>query len=380
MAAAVALAGFNAALTRIGFLAEAIASVNQNQVTSTMSLIGISKDDVEQLMKIVRGGHGVPVITVPFMAQKKFTTLCYWVNRRNRLGESIAPGLFNDQAVILYRQLMAQESRDEETKGVKVPSEFKTGQKWKPFKEGCIAFFNTNLGMDRVPFSYVIHEDAIPGDPTAVYPSEHARLIAITPHAGLEFETDNGRVFDHLKSWTLNGPAWTWIRSFNTSRNGRAAWRALLDHYEGDAQRDQVKDAAYTSIAQACYFGDKKRFSFETYVTIHQDAYKDLEQYGQVVSPDKRVRNLLQGIKDPKANAAKETILANNHLRNDFTAVVTHLATSLQLQGSINEANTRNISGIQSGRGGGRQGSGCGRGRGQDVDKEEDAEEVETYT
>jgi hypothetical protein len=31
-------------------------------------------------------------------------------------------------------------------------------------------------------------------------------------------------------------------------------------------------------------------------------------------SPDKRVRDLLQGIKDPKANAAKETILANNHL------------------------------------------------------------------
>jgi len=182
-AAAAVLAGFNAALTRIGFSAEVIASVNQNQVTSTMSLIGMSKEDVKQLMKIVRGGHGVPIIPVPF--------------------------------------------------------------------------------------SYVICEDAIPGDLAAAYPSEHARLIATTPHAGLEFETDNGQVFDHLKSWTLNGPAWTWIRSFNTSRNGRAAWQALLDHYEGDAQKDRVKDAAYASIAQACYFGDRKRFSFETYITIH---------------------------------------------------------------------------------------------------------------
>jgi hypothetical protein len=268
-AAAAVLAGFNAALTRIGFSAEVIASVNQNQVTSTMSLIGMSKEDVKQLMKIVRGGHGVSIILVPFIAQKKFTILCYWVNRRNCLNESIAPGLFNNQAVILYSQLMAQENRDEETEGVKAPSEFKTGQKWKPFKEGCIAFFNTNLGMDRVPFSYVICEDAIPGDLAAAYPSEHARLIATTPHAGLEFETDNGRVFDHLKSWTLNGPAWTWIRSFNTSRNGRAAWQALLDHYEGDAQKDWVKDAAYALIAQAFYFGDRKRFSFETYITIH---------------------------------------------------------------------------------------------------------------
>jgi len=91
-------------------------------------------------------------------------------------------------------------------------------------------------------------------------------------------------------------------------------------------------------------------------------------------SPDKRVRDLLQGIKDPKANAAKETILANNHLWNDFSTAVTHLATSLQLQGSISDNGTRNVNGTQSGRGcgqgcgkgsrGGRGGKGHGRGKG----------------
>jgi hypothetical protein len=84
------------------------------------------------------------------------------------------------------------------------------------------------------------------------------------------------------------------------------------------------------------------------------------------VSADKRVRDLLQGIKDPKANAAKETILANNHLRNDFTAAVTHLATSLQLQSSISEGSNRNIRGLQCGHGnGGRQGRGRGQGNNQ---------------
>jgi len=80
-----------------------------------------------------------------------------------------------------------------------------------------------------------------------------------------------------------------------------------------------------------------------SYVTIHQDTYEDLEQYGQIISADKQVRDLLQGIQDPKVNAAKETILANNHLRNDFTAAVTHIATSLQLQGSICDPKTRNV-------------------------------------
>jgi hypothetical protein len=56
MAAAIAAAvraAFNAALTRMGFVAEAIASITQNQVTTTTSLIGMEKYDVEQLMKIV---------------------------------------------------------------------------------------------------------------------------------------------------------------------------------------------------------------------------------------------------------------------------------------------------------------------------------------
>jgi hypothetical protein len=87
------------------------------------------------------------------------------VNHHNRLGESIAPSLFNDPAILQYGQLMTQQNKDNETEGVKAPSEFKTGQKWKPFEEGCIEFFNTNLGMDRVPLSDTIQADAAPADP-----------------------------------------------------------------------------------------------------------------------------------------------------------------------------------------------------------------------
>jgi hypothetical protein len=71
----------------------------------------------------------------------------------------------------------------------------------KPFKEGFIALFNTNLGMDWVPFSDIICLDATPSDPLAEYPKEHTHLIVITPHVDMEFETDQGRIFDHLKSW-----------------------------------------------------------------------------------------------------------------------------------------------------------------------------------
>ncbi|MFN9959000.1 MAG: hypothetical protein ACK55I_38400, partial [bacterium] len=64
---------------------------------------------------------------------------------------------------------------------------------------------------------------------------------------------------------------------------------------------------------------------------------------------EKRVRDLLQGIKDPSINAAKEAILANANLRSNFTSAVTHLATSLQLNLSLQDS--RNIGSITSGSG-----------------------------
>jgi hypothetical protein len=270
-----------------------------------------------------------------------------------------------------------ENNQDEEpATQVKPPTEYKTGSKWKPFKEGAIASLNSIKGLHNFPLAYIIRDQENP-DPNAVYQTEHHRLISITPLVGIEFKEDNSQVFDFLKSWTLNGPAWTWMRAFNATRNGRASWQALINHFEEDAQRDRVKDHAYASISAAKYYGDRKKFTFETYLTIHQDVYADLSQYGKIISEEKRVRDLLQGIKDSSAvaNAAKGTILATPTLRNSFENAVAHLATTLQLGMSMND--TRNVSSsntqgyhrgtnYQGGRNnnrGGRGGRGQGRAR-----------------
>jgi hypothetical protein len=256
------------------------------------------------------------------------------------LNEPIDAGSFNQAALDAFGHLLAFENNqdDEATTHVKPPTEYKAGSKWRPFKEGAIAYFNSVKGLHMIPLAYIIREQEIP-DPQVVYQSEHHRLISITPLVVIEFEEDNGKVFDFLKSWTLNGPAWTWMRSFNATRNGRASWQALMNHFEGDAQKDRVKDHAYAAIAAAKYYGDRKKFSFETYETIHQDSYADLIQYGEVISEEKRVRDLLQGIKDnsPAANAAKGTILATPTLRSSFDNAAAHLATTLQLNSSMND-------------------------------------------
>jgi hypothetical protein len=63
-------AQFNAALARIGFSQEAITALNQNQITLSSTLIGMDNNDVDQLMKVLRGTNGAPGVMVPFLAQK----------------------------------------------------------------------------------------------------------------------------------------------------------------------------------------------------------------------------------------------------------------------------------------------------------------------
>ena len=160
------------------------------------------------------------------------------------------------------------------------------------------------------------------------------------------------------------GPAYPWMKQYSNTRNGRAAWLAMLAYYEGSAARDRVKESAYAAIANAKYHGEKKRFSFDTYVNIHQEAYQDLRQNDEVIPEDKRVRDLLTGIKDQSLNAAKQTIMAIQDLRSDFAAAVSHLMTTIQMNAALTPDN-RNISGVASGRGSGGRGGNTQGGRNQ---------------
>jgi hypothetical protein len=361
----------NAALTRLGFNAQSIAGLTANGIITVTDLINLTDKDTAQILKIVWAGP--PALIVPYLAQKHMDIFCFWATRRNRLNEPLDPALFMQAAVNTYGAMMALSTQEEDLV-VKPPGEFKKDTKWKSFKEGAIAYLNAVKGKYDIPLTYVIRVDAIP-QPNQDFQSEHHQLITITPLQGIEYEEDNGRVFDLLKSWTINGPAWTWMRAFNTTRNGREAWLSLEQHFEGDAQCNRVKDQAYASTASAKYHGEKKRFTFETYVTIHQDAYADLEQYGEVISEEKRVRDLLVNIKDtsPAANAAKGTILATPTLRNKFANAVAHLSTTSQLgqtmQDSCNISSTNTQGGRTNNRGGrgARGGRGRRRGRGRNI-------------
>jgi hypothetical protein len=101
---------FQAALTRIGFAAPAVAALNANGIQGVRDLINLTSKDIEQILKIVRAGQ--PPVVVPYLSQKRLNILCFWATWRKCLYEALDPGLFNQAAMESYGTMMALSTQE----------------------------------------------------------------------------------------------------------------------------------------------------------------------------------------------------------------------------------------------------------------------------
>jgi len=237
-------------LSSFQFSQVAIQALATHGLTLVEQLVGLTPKDVENIMTIIR--KSILPIMVNYLSQKKLTIMTYWANRFHRLGEEIDVTQFTPEIIEKYGSMMNSEPHKDMV--IKEPPEFKGSVKWKPWKEGVISYVNSVLTIDFIPLSYVIREQEEPAEGQE-YESDHQRLVAIAPLRGNEFKHDNGVVFDFLKTCTINGLAYPWMKQYSATRNGRASLLVLLAYYEGTAACDRVKEAAYAAIANAKYHG-----------------------------------------------------------------------------------------------------------------------------
>jgi hypothetical protein len=115
---------------------------------------------------------------------------------------------------------------------------------------------------------------------------------------------------------------------------------------------NKQKEDAYKLIEHLHYKGERATFTFKHFSGQLTKAYNDLQQYNEPILESKRVKDLLNKIKDPKLKSAKQAICINPAYKNDFSMALNFLAESVDTQVG---SKTRMISGVQQGGRGGHR-------------------------
>jgi hypothetical protein len=83
---------------------------------------------------------------------------------------------------------------------------------------------------------------------------------------------------------------------------------------------------AETKLTITLYNGEKKRFTWETYVRIHTEQHSvlnGLKDYGYAgIDDSSKVRHLLKGIKTTYIDVFKTQVMPSPSLRDNFAATV----------------------------------------------------------
>jgi hypothetical protein len=99
-------------------------------------------------------------------------------------------------------------------------------------------------------------------------------------------------VYGIVKQLILDGPAWAYITSqIDRTKDGRAAWKALQAHSEGESYMNKQKEEAYQIVENLHYKGERATFTFEHFTGQLTKAYNDLQRYGEPIIESKKVRD-----------------------------------------------------------------------------------------
>ena len=162
---------------------------------------------------------------------------------------------------------------------------------------------------------------------------------------------------------------WVHAKAADKTKDGRLAYRRIYQQIFG-VNALAIRDAACDSnIRDLEYTGDQNNFNWDWYTNLHvkqHNVKSSLVTHGFTdYIDDQKFRYLIDGIKTANLETCIQTITTNDDLRENFGCAACHIMDFLVRQKAPNP--NRNISGVNTGRGGygfksGRGGNGGGRG------------------
>jgi hypothetical protein len=151
-------------------------------------------------------------------------------------------------------------------------------------------------------------------------------MTARAPHTGRLFVNDRRKVWDIMSNICGKHFCFVYIKPALRTRNGRADYMLLFDHFLGPNNVGNMASKAETKLTSTLYNGGKKRFTWETYARIHTEQHSvlnGLKYYGYTgIDDSSKVHHLLKGIKTTELDFCKTQVMSSPSLRDDFAATV----------------------------------------------------------
>ena len=252
-------------------------------------------------------------IMVSQRAETNMQLALYTVRHDNRISRATNVTTMNPTSIRRLRELKIKEdSRD----GDPPTAPTIDPKNWPKTMEALQDYFSCVLGETKAPLAYIIRDvAAVPAeadDPAGNYDTPENEMIARMPHQDAQGEDLPTYIHDRSKVWQTmsevcrDDKCWTYVKPFQRSRDGRGAFQALHTHYLGANHVNNMASVAEAKLAQAKYYGEKRRYNFESYISTLNEQFQvlnNLKRYGYAgIDESSKVRRLNSGIKTEKLN------------------------------------------------------------------------------
>jgi hypothetical protein len=357
---------FGASLGRIGFNAATQAAIAENGFATIKDLAITNEKLLNYLAKHLvawRIPNALPAddVRAPFLVMEKLKAMRYWVLAQGRIGRTMAAADFlNATAVATLHMMQMAKDLNEATKDIAIqkPMNLTDIHKWTKFWLLFSTYLGRVKGAARIPLAYLIRDhEEVTNEIRNVYDSKGDSLIAIMTLLGSHYDIDNKTLYEKLKPLVVDGPGWGFIKKFDKLSDGQKADLALRAQAERQLAQLTRKAKAYASMASSAFRGQRRGFTFDNYVSIHQDAHNELFDLEEVIPESKKVTNFLKGILDPHLTVRKQIVLGDPAKMGNFELCQQYLGTLIQNTYAQSKLE-RNVSSANTGGGGKSSGSG----------------------
>lgn len=337
------VAALRQAFVRIGFTNEAAQIITDVQGIDSLEEVRILTDEeTGHLCKSIRRPGGMianpnaaagqppqvpnPGVNVAMRAEISLKLMAYYLRHAVRVQRTVTAPDITLERIRSLRGLRDTEEAHED------PTEMPTinPKNWPKTMKAIEDYLTTYLGETGIPLAYVVRRMvALPPDPDDDYDSIELEMIRRAPHGNNNdvYVADNNKVYELIASMTRDLDCWTWVRPAQRSRDGRRAFYGLYNHYLGPNNVNLAAGAAETKLRTSHYDGEKRRWNFESYVTMQKEQHEilqDLMEYGYAgIDEGTKVRYLSDGIKTTELDVCKAQILASPALQQNFDECVT---------------------------------------------------------